>query len=192
MILNFNLADFADFFKTYGQMIVTLCQVAVTLFIGLAAWTVSKKQTKIAEAKFCLEMYTHRKDIFIKIFKILTNPNNRGETDFEDMIDIIPEASFLFEKDIAIFMHEITTNLRRIHVIQESIINNNADIKQTNKELENIEKWFSDETVLLRARFKPYFDFSTSSNLNHFGKLLSKFKLYKMPTVKFRAPKDNK
>lgn len=132
------------------------------IIVSIAAVWISFLQNSIAKAKLQHDLYEKRYEVFNITWKFVSDPTSQHLQRKSEFTNLIPEASFLFGKDIEDYMWLITRNsielnsLNRQHA--DANLNQHVNINRMNE----LEKWFEDEITNegVKTKFRKYLDFS--------------------------------
>ena len=136
----------------------------VAFIIGCIAASIAFNQYRVARAKLNLDLFDKRHHIFQKTWEILSQasyPNTANKR--LDFTNLIPEASFIFGKNIETYMYEINKKLIEYNTLNIKMQNNaihpiSDDDKNRIAELAD---WFYNEASTgSRVVFSEYLDFS--------------------------------
>jgi len=136
----------------------------VALVIGLIAACITWNQYKVARAKLNLDLFDKRHNIFQKTWECLSLIY---DSDYEkrriDLMNYLPEASFIFGKEVEVYLRNINEKLIQFNILNIKIKNQqhhpveDSEIKK-NAELAN---WLLNEASTgVKDVFSPYLDFS--------------------------------
>ena len=136
----------------------------VAFIIGCIAARIAFNQYSVARAKLNLDLFDKRHHIFQKTWELLSQVSRPNVAAMRlDFTNLIPEASFIFGKNIETYMYEISNKLIEydtlnvkmqniaIHPVSEDVPNRIAELAD----------WFYNEASTgSRVVFSEYLDFS--------------------------------
>lgn len=136
----------------------------VALVIGTIAAYIAYNQYQVARAKLNLDLFDKRHFIFHKTWECLSQIYApEPEIRLQEFTNLIPEASFIFGKNIETYMYEINKKIIEFNILNAKI--NNAfngllgenDINRNNE----LATWLLNEASTgSRKMFSEYLDFS--------------------------------
>ena len=133
----------------------------LTLVLGFLAWSVSEDQRAVARANLRLDLFDRRYAIFEVTWDYLSRctehriPQRNGELDVK-FTNSIPQAAFLFGRDLEAYLMAIRDNAISLRLIQERTDNNHNVLPQDDIERHTqLQKWFFEEA---RQGAKTIFD----------------------------------
>ena len=146
------------------ELVKGLPAAFVALVIGLIATWITYNQYKVARAKLNLDLFDKRHHIFQKAWELLSQASGPNSAKMRlDFTNLIPEASFIFGKNIETYMYEINKKLIEYNTLNIKMQNNaihpiSDDDKNRIAELAD---WFYNEASTgSRVVFSEYLDFS--------------------------------
>jgi hypothetical protein len=151
------------------EWVKTIAPVIVTVIFGALAYAITRRQNKVAEAKLKLDLFERRFKIFQLIWDAALDTARRGarvqERDnlFTPFSNFIPEAAFLFGKDIEFYILELADQWTALHRFESSDFERmmNSTGTQPSSGLLELRAWFSVQAnTVLKSKFSPYLDFS--------------------------------
>ena len=150
------------------ELVKVLSPAFVALVIGVIAARITYNQYLVAQAKLKLDLFERRFKVFQLTWNAALDTARRGarvqERDdlFTPFNSFIPEAAFLFGKDIEAYIHELASNWTALHKLEtkdwESM--HSTDSRSPPGLLE-LRVWFSEQANKgVKSRFSAYLDFA--------------------------------
>ena len=138
----------------------------VALIIGIIAAYIAYNQYKVARAKLNLDLFEKRHYIFQKTWELLSHAG-AGGTDAEKMrlnfTNLIPEASFIFGRNIETYMYEISSKLieyNMLNIKMQNVVTHPVSKDEINRITELANWFFNEASSGSRKMFSEYLDFS--------------------------------
>ena len=132
----------------------------ITFVIGLIASYIAFNQYKVAHAKLKLDLFEKRYAIFEETWKFLSGViqgDNASDPPIHPIMNLAPQASFLFGKDIEEYISLAHSNRIELARTERQIQPSNSEAIDRNAHLMN---WFYNEASSgVKAVFSPYLDF---------------------------------
>ncbi len=137
----------------------------VTILIGAFATYVAYRQYRTARAKFKLDLFEKRFQVFASARRFLTKILQKANTDLDALFEFragVAEASFVFSTDMTTYLDEIDRRALRLHTLHEQMNPLPAGEERTalagtiSQELQ----WLTGQLPELKKRFSPYMEFS--------------------------------
>jgi hypothetical protein len=136
----------------------------VALIIGLVAAGIAWRQYQVARAKFKLDLFEKRYDIFFKTWGHLSSMinNGLGPTPLSDFDNEGPKAAFLFGSDIEAYMKEVSSNRIKLWTVAQATTANGGVLppKHIAEHTALLEWFFQEGSEGVKKKFAPYLDFS--------------------------------
>ena len=136
----------------------------VALAIGLIATWIAFNQYKVARAKLNLDLFDKRHYIFQKTWGCLSQIHGEDpQKRHDDFTNLIPEASFIFGKNIETYMYEISEKVIEFNILNIKIKNATNGLLAENDINRNAElaNWLLNEASTGSIKvFSEYLDFS--------------------------------
>lgn len=148
-----NVVDQLDFWKL------------VTILIGAFVAYVTYQQSRTARAKFKLDLFEKRFQVFASARRLLTKILQKANTDLDALFEFragVAEASFVFSADITTYLDEIDRRALHLHTLHEQMNPLPAGEERTalaSAESQELE-WLTGQLPELKNRFSPYMEFS--------------------------------
>ena len=136
----------------------------IVAYIGCLQYRVSKRQQKIAEEKFNLDMFDKRFKVFDAtrtfFLKIIESGNINLQEIREFRVSTI-DAVFLFDDEISKYLEEVIRKALKLQKIILKCKGLHAGTKRLIlcKEQEEIVEWFHSQYLKLQNAFSPYLKF---------------------------------
>ena len=137
----------------------------VTLVIGLFAGLITWRQYEVAKAKLKLDLFEKRYAIFRKILVILTDvgTEENHERATPPFINYMPEAAFLFGKEIPEYLDELSGKWNQRHALQDDkveMVDSDGRKNENSQKSKELDLWFySQATWGVKEKFSKYLDF---------------------------------
>jgi hypothetical protein len=106
-----------------GSICFELIKSLPTALIALIVAIISYHQWRVSKAKLKLDLFDRRYEIFMKTWKILSGVVSNG-TRTENLglgtpfNNFLPEAKFLFGKDVSNYLDEVSNKWAKLHGIE--------------------------------------------------------------------------
>ena len=108
---------------TQGTTCLEVLKILPTAFIALLVAIISFQQWRVSKAKLKLDLFDRRYEIFMRTWKILSEAVGKGTraeqyglgTPFNNFL---PEAKFLFGKEVFHYLDEVSNKWVRLHAIE--------------------------------------------------------------------------
>lgn len=136
----------------------------VTLVIGsLAAW-ITWRQYVAATTKIKLDLFERRYELFEKTWTFMSEVGQQGpsQSSMSPFSNVIPQASFLFGREIEEYLQEATKKRAELCIINQKMRQSGDFMPPENaKRYAELSLWFSNEaTTGLKEKFSPYLSFA--------------------------------
>lgn len=136
----------------------------VALVVGAIAAGIAFRQWQVARAKFKLDLFDKRYEIFHTVWGELSIMVQSGpiQPASSQLTNLIPLSQFLFGDDIRDYLHEIAKHAAELWAIKVSI-SANADIMPPDlaaRHAELIDWFYKHASTECKLQFAPYLDFS--------------------------------
>ena len=136
----------------------------VTLVIGsLAAW-ITWRQYIAASTKIKLDLFDRRYELFEKAWTFMSEVAQRGpgESPMSPFSNVIPQASFLFGREIEDYLQEATKKCAELWFInQKTRQSGNLMPPEDIQRYAELSQWFSNEASAgLKEKFSSYLSFA--------------------------------
>lgn len=146
------------------ELVKGLPAAFVALVIGGIGVWIAFNQYKVARAKLNLDLFDKRHHIFQKTWECLSQGSNPNmETMRLNFTNLIPEASFIFGKNIETYMYEINKKLIEYNMLNIKMQNNAIhpiSDDDTNRIVELANWFYNEASTGSRQIFSEYLDFS--------------------------------
>jgi len=138
----------------------------VALVIGSIAAGIAYRQYCVARAKFKLDLFERRHEVFLKTWVFLSKfDEHRWKNNMSDIMifrQYVANAKFLFGRDVADFVdkaEEMAIELGEadLYAYESPDEQQRAQAKQ---KLEEIQKWAHQQREQIHKKFSPYLGFS--------------------------------
>lgn len=149
------------------QFVQGIPAAVVALTVGIVGALIAWRQYATARATLKLALFTRRYDLFMAVWDHLShikqlgaevNPKNRSQNEaVTNFRNNIPQAGFLFGRDIESYLDEIDVKHvdlweLELKASQRALTSAESETKTT------LEKWFDHEARTAKDRFKTYLD----------------------------------
>jgi hypothetical protein len=144
-----------------GTTCFEILKIIPTAAIALIVAAITLQQWRVAKAKLKLDLFDRRYKIFHQTWEILSEAATKGtreknyglSTPFNNYI---PEAKFLFGKEVEAYLHKAVKNWADLHLYEtEERQSTYAEKKSV------VSGWFHDQADRgVKELFDPYLDFS--------------------------------
>ena len=137
----------------------------VALAIGLAAAVIAWRQYRVAKAKLSLDLFDKRYRIFEETWKILSEAVTTGTrtksyglgTPFNNFL---PEARFLFGKDIADYLDMALKNWSELWSLEAVLASVSGGNQVQIARSAELQRWFAEQASNgVKEKFGPYLNF---------------------------------
>ena len=146
------------------ELVKGLPAAFVALVIGAIATWIAYNQYKVARAKLNLDLFDKRHHIFQKTWECLSQIyGENSKKRLQDFTNLIPEASFIFGKDIGNYMKEISNKIIEFNILNTKIQNaSNGHLGENdiNRNAELATWLLNEASTGSRKMFSEYLDFS--------------------------------
>jgi hypothetical protein len=131
----------------------------VTFIIGCIAARITYNQFRVAQAKLKLDLFDKRYDVFHKTWVIMSGVVDKGTRNAQfglgtPLNNFLPQAKFLFGKDINDYLDLVSKKWARLHGIEG--MDRPSEYAQEKSELL---MFFHDEASRAKEVFGPYLNF---------------------------------
>jgi hypothetical protein len=136
----------------------------VALAIGLVAAGIAWRQKEIAQAKLKLDLFDKRYTIFHSAWEFMSEivHNGPGDQALHPFTNQIPQAGFLFGRDIEDYLNNATNKRTDLWMINQRV-RRSADRAMPPEDIDRnafLENWFFEQAAKgLKAKLAPYLDF---------------------------------
>lgn len=137
----------------------------VSFVIGLIAAGIAFRQYQLAHAKFKLDLFEKRHEVFLKTWAFLSMFTNRTWFDPDDLLlfrQQVANAKFLFGADVATFVRQVDQKavagskaLAAAHIERDAVAKALAQ-----NEHDQIVEWAKEHLLAIQNIFAPYMDLS--------------------------------
>lgn len=136
----------------------------VTILVGMFAVYVAYQQLRTARAKFKLDLFEKRFQVFAGTRKFLSMILQKANVDLGALFDYraaIGEASFLFGNHLTDYLAEIDRRALHLHTLHETMepLPRGDERSRLANEISEELKWLIDQLPELKKRFGPYMRF---------------------------------
>jgi hypothetical protein len=143
------------------EMAKGLPAAVVALVIGLIAAGIAYRQWRVAQAKLKLDLFNKRYEIFETVWRELSRPivGPPLEASNVNLTNLLPQAEFLFGREIRTYMSDISSRLTRLWLLQTQVQSREATQSEKEERLE-LYAWFEKEAKEgVRTKFSKYMSF---------------------------------
>ncbi|HVK54798.1 MAG TPA: hypothetical protein VM532_07185 [Burkholderiales bacterium] len=138
----------------------------IALIIGSIAVWIAYRHSTVTEARFKLELFEKRHDVFVATWKFLSElvqKNPITTTDIFNFCNSTANAKFLFGNEIAQFLEEAKLKGIKLGTAEYTLSRTPSDEARNAAYAERHElvTWVENELKQVKDRFKPYLDLSS-------------------------------
>lgn len=149
----------------WAQWVQGLGSIFVALVVGLIAAWIAYQQWRVGRAKFKLDLFDKRYEVYLTVWTYLTfiadEPSPALEKIRAELNNAIPKARFLFDAEIEQFANECQTRgiaMRRAYVAMKQA-NDDSKREALSKAYQDEDKWMRGQLLTLKDRFSKYLAF---------------------------------
>lgn len=149
------------------QMVQGIPSAMVALTVGIVGAYIAWRQYATARAKLKLDLFTLRYELFMAVWTHLSHikqigaevkESHRSQYEaYKNFRNNLPQAGFLFGKDIERYLEEIDKNQFDLWGLELKLEKGGLDQAEA-AQREALKTWFDQEARTAKNKFKPYLD----------------------------------